>query len=313
VQVRNGLRYEQAFRDLLTKFEVAWTLYRAACEHLLRQLPISNQDFDDLLENPQSGKWQEDHLDKKLRSLLSTSYVPYKNSTESLHRKMEKLRKKLKLNEDYLVCQPLLRLGQYLTTSKPPWVTIIDGEPTPNDKEREQFFKSKRTRWIGAFNVDGCRRHIELMLSDVQVIRDMVKDTIELEPSRRKRQNQRDSAHWIAIRDKAEQVFKALESRWARACACPHVHCASLQLLTADYASLANVEESEMRVVLTFECTPQCSALPPWLWRDIKVISQKVARYVISMPSKSLSIYLISNTVALQIVSSMHLLYDSCL
>lgn len=87
----------------MTKFEVAWTLYRSAYEHLLRQLAISDRDFDDLLCNPRSGKWQEDHLDKKMKVLLSTSYQPYRNATELLHKKMEKLRKKLKLNEDYLV------------------------------------------------------------------------------------------------------------------------------------------------------------------------------------------------------------------
>ena len=102
-KIKNGLRYEQAFKDLMTRFEGAWALYRAACERLLTPLGILDRDFEDLINNPQSGKWQEDRLDDSLRQLLGTSYQPYKNSIEALNRKLEKLRTKLELDHQYLV------------------------------------------------------------------------------------------------------------------------------------------------------------------------------------------------------------------
>lgn len=160
---------------------------------------------------------------------------------------------------------------------QPPWVTVIGGEVVSNELEREQFFKSKRTRWMGAFNVDACRNHIELILRDVQVIRDMVKDTIELEPSRRKRQQQRDSTHWLTIRDKARQVYRIFEAKWSKACSCQLSHCASLQLLTADHATTFDTTVG-MKFILSFESVPWGTFVAPWSWKEVEIVSQEVMR-----------------------------------
>ena len=113
------VHYEQAFRELHVVFEAAWTTYTASCERLLLPLAIADDEFQVLIENPTSERWRDGVLDKKLRVRLGTSYAPYRNATEELHRKVEKLRKKLKLNDSYLVSaqEPILRIGFDISAS----------------------------------------------------------------------------------------------------------------------------------------------------------------------------------------------------
>jgi hypothetical protein len=101
--MRNMQDYEAGFRELHSSFEMSWTLYRLACEQLLLPLAIPTQDFDELIEIPHSDKWKSPFLHEKLKTRLGSAYEPYWNATTELHKKVDKLRRKLKLNDDYLV------------------------------------------------------------------------------------------------------------------------------------------------------------------------------------------------------------------
>ncbi|KAL1643990.1 hypothetical protein SLS61_009018 [Didymella pomorum] len=60
--VRNGRNYESVFKDLAIQVEAVWTIYRMACERLLKPLTphvISEKDCQDLLDQPESSKWQD--------------------------------------------------------------------------------------------------------------------------------------------------------------------------------------------------------------------------------------------------------------
>jgi hypothetical protein len=101
--MRNMQDYEAGFRELHSSFEMSWTLYRHTCEQLLLPLAIPRQDFDELIDAPDSDKWRDPFLHEKLKIRLGSAYEPYRNATSELHRKVDKLRRKLKLNDDYLV------------------------------------------------------------------------------------------------------------------------------------------------------------------------------------------------------------------
>jgi hypothetical protein len=97
------VRYQKVFSELHVIFEAAWTTYMVSCERLLTPLAIVDQEFRDLIENPSSKQWKDEQLNEKLRVRLGSSYLPYKNATKGLHKKVEKLGKKLQLDENYLV------------------------------------------------------------------------------------------------------------------------------------------------------------------------------------------------------------------
>lgn len=98
--------YEQGFRELQVIFEASWTIYKASCERLLQPLAISEVAYDELIQDPSSKRWNEISLHQKLKIRLGPSYESYKSSTEELHKKIDKLRRKLKLTEDYNVSEP---------------------------------------------------------------------------------------------------------------------------------------------------------------------------------------------------------------
>lgn len=97
------VRYEKVFRELHVIFEAAWMTYTASCERLLMPLAITDQEFRDLIDHPSSEKWKDETLNQKLRVRLDSAYIPYRNATKELHKKVEKLCRKLKLDESYLV------------------------------------------------------------------------------------------------------------------------------------------------------------------------------------------------------------------
>jgi hypothetical protein len=101
--IRNMQNYEARFRELHSSFEMSWTLYRFACEQLLLPLAIPRQDFEELINAPNSDKWRDSFLHEKLKIRLGPAYEPYRNATTELHKKVDKLRRKLKLNDKYLV------------------------------------------------------------------------------------------------------------------------------------------------------------------------------------------------------------------
>lgn len=97
------VRYQKVFSELHVIFEAAWTTYRVSCERLLTPLAIVDHEFRDLIENPASEMWKDEQLNRKLKVRLGSSYFPYISATKELHKRVEKLGKKLKLDQNYLV------------------------------------------------------------------------------------------------------------------------------------------------------------------------------------------------------------------
>lgn len=97
------MHYEQQFEELHARFEFAWTMYFASCQRLLSPIAVSSQQSKELVEHPTSDRWKDPSLDLELRKRLGVAYEPYLIATRTLHKRVEKLKKKLKLNDDYLV------------------------------------------------------------------------------------------------------------------------------------------------------------------------------------------------------------------
>ena len=69
---------------------------------------------------------------------------------------------------------------------KPPWVTIVSSQAVLDPKERDRFFEKRRTRFNGALNIYACKKHVELISSDIEVTRNMAKGIAELGSLRRR-------------------------------------------------------------------------------------------------------------------------------
>jgi len=106
-KIKNGRNYESVFKDLIIQIKAVWTIYRMSCERLLRPITphvISEKDCQDLLDQPGPSKWQDPNLLRGLKLVLLHSFEAYQAYTVLLHEKLEKLRSKLGLNPQYLVC-----------------------------------------------------------------------------------------------------------------------------------------------------------------------------------------------------------------
>jgi hypothetical protein len=171
-------------------------------------------------------------LMRGLKLVLPHSFEVYQAYTVLLHEKLEKLRSKLGLNPQYLVCCQLVESSFLLTTGKPPWTIVNGGQRVINNAVRLRFFRSKKANWVGASGVEQCKKHIDLIYKDVERIKGLIPDTREFEFPKALRQK-RDTSHWTSLRCRAKQVNKSLEAKWARPCQRPSLHCASLKLMTA--------------------------------------------------------------------------------
>ena len=70
---------------------------------MISPLTISPEEKEGLIEHPNSGRWKDPHLQVELKRRLGLRYNSYLAATQMLQAKMEKLKKKLKLTDDYLV------------------------------------------------------------------------------------------------------------------------------------------------------------------------------------------------------------------
>ena len=110
------MHYEQQFEELHARFEFAWTMYFASCQRLLSPIAISSQESKELVEHPTSDRSKDPSLNLELRKRLGVAYEPYLIATRTLHKRVEKLKKKLKLNDDYLVS---VSRNKYTRTNNP--------------------------------------------------------------------------------------------------------------------------------------------------------------------------------------------------
>ncbi|KAH7363684.1 hypothetical protein BKA66DRAFT_573381 [Pyrenochaeta sp. MPI-SDFR-AT-0127] len=142
--INNMIQFKYGFQNIHIALGIVWTSYTFVCERLLQPLAITHGDLAELIENPMSDKWRGPILHLKLKARLGRAYGPFNNAIELLHSKLEKIRKKLNLDEHFL----------------PPWIKIVDNSRVINTAECDKFFKSKWARIKGGFDLEGCLRHI---------------------------------------------------------------------------------------------------------------------------------------------------------
>ena len=155
-------------------------------------------------------------------------------------------------------------------TFQPLWVTKVGNKRVVNDAECKKFFKGKWARIRGGFDLEGCTRHVDRIMRDIELIGTMVKDIAELEQPRKKRQQQSDSSYWITVRDHARHLFNTLESRWSQPCSCQHWHRASLQLDVRAPESETLSTGVRFRIALSFDEKTAGANTTPWDWRDVE-------------------------------------------
>jgi len=78
-------------------------MYRASCEQLISPLAISPGEKEELIEHPNSPRWKDPHLRIELKKRLGLRYNSYLAATQIVQSKVEKLKRRLKLSDEYLV------------------------------------------------------------------------------------------------------------------------------------------------------------------------------------------------------------------
>ena len=150
---------------------------------------------------------------------------------------------------------------------------------TVDSEARKKFFRSRRKRITGAFDL---KKHTEMSNSICGVINQIVeftKEAIELQNSagsiHRVRNKHNNPAHWINIRDHAKRLFRTLSEQWSCTCPCQRPHRASLLV---DPLSGCHIDS---RFVFAFSFDDNSAKAagaepPPWNWRDVEIQSLEV-------------------------------------
>ena len=95
--------YRLQYEELSFRFELAYTMYRASCEQLVSSLTISLEEKEELIEYPNSLRWKDPHLHTELEKRLGLRYDGYLAATQIVQSSVIKLKRRLQLNDDYLV------------------------------------------------------------------------------------------------------------------------------------------------------------------------------------------------------------------
>ena len=95
--------FEQAYEAERLDIDMAMISYYASCQRLLSPLTISHEEKEQLVRHPTSAKWKEPQLNAELKRRLGPLYDTYVRATQRLHKKLEKLKKRLEFDNDYLV------------------------------------------------------------------------------------------------------------------------------------------------------------------------------------------------------------------
>jgi hypothetical protein len=95
--------YENVFLDSVTRLLVSIAMFQRSCQELVQDLPDTEvRELIDL----RTG-WDNEQLRGKLKLQLKGNFGIYMLSVRQLNKRIDLLRKKLKLREDLTVSQPL--------------------------------------------------------------------------------------------------------------------------------------------------------------------------------------------------------------
>lgn len=128
-------------------------------------------------------------------------------------------------------------------------------------------------------DVSSCAKYIDRIDKDVRKLRDLVDNTSKLEAPRRKRRQKDNASYWISIRDHAHRVNQSLVDIWSQ-CACPHLHCASIQMDRQNHEWNSPNPDLHFRFIITLDYASGSAPSPtlPWVWRDIEVKSERFVK-----------------------------------
>jgi len=253
------------------------TTYVASCQRLLSPLAISHEEREQLIWHPTSEKWIEPRLNSELKRRLGPSYDTYLRATKKLRKRLQQLKEKLELDNDYLVSYSIVAIG--IAKDQPPWITKAgDQQQIQDTVKRAEFFG--RTNWSMVSRrrqLLSCQRTMQKLTKEIETIGSFFNDAIELEAPRREQREKIDSSHWLAVRDHAQCIFKSLEARLSSPCSCEHFHRASLQLRIRNETCQSDFRA---KFILSFEKKPGATVVAPWNWRDIDIKPERVDPYV---------------------------------
>lgn len=105
--VKNMQDHETVIENLIISSTTSLATYRTSCEELLAPLILPDNQFYDLLDNPQTDGWKDEELVEKLNARLGpAAYLPYKSAVKLLYKHIQLLRKKMDLTDGLQVRIP---------------------------------------------------------------------------------------------------------------------------------------------------------------------------------------------------------------
>lgn len=98
--------YENVFVDSQTRLHLSVAIFQQSCRELVKDLPDSQtRDLVDLRKDVVDLRkgWDDPELQAKLEARLGADFAVYKMSVRQLNKRINLLRRKLRLNEDITV------------------------------------------------------------------------------------------------------------------------------------------------------------------------------------------------------------------
>ncbi|KAF7507655.1 hypothetical protein GJ744_010208 [Endocarpon pusillum] len=268
--VENMRDYETVIENLVTSLSMSLIIFRTSCEQLLAPLMLPDEQFRELLANPQTDAWKDNELCEKLNERLGrAAYLSYKKAVKLLYKRIHLLKKKLDLNDNF----------------QPKWISPNEAMDTKN---RENFLKKTWRRMKIAIDADKYALLMAEIDRDITKISDLTKGNMALEPIRGERKRQANADFWTEIRDCSCRLFELLSSRFSPRCSCQHPHRANLRL---DLRTDASVEQASIRFgfLFSFDENAQSISKLPWNWRHVEIEPQPETSITLppcSTPSK---------------------------
>jgi len=260
--------YENVFLDSQTRLLVSIAMFRRSCQELVQDLPDTK--VRELVEL-RTG-WDSEELRDKLKWRLKEDFGIYMMSVKQLNKKIDLLRRKLKLREDLSVSGPLRFSSLFIITC---WqglqVPFIVGD-TVDEKLRKDFFKKSWTRIRGGFNAERHKQLVAEIRDDIDLLCNFTKGTIEFEETTQQQPSSAISTYWLNLRSHADGLYNALSSIWPQSCATHH-HQAKLRLDLPNSTTNYEVAKLNLAFLKGHDTTSASLKSLPREWRDVTILS----------------------------------------
>ncbi|KAF3189645.1 hypothetical protein TWF225_002782 [Orbilia oligospora] len=251
----NMKQYEHAFKDLLAQFIGAASLYHDTCESILIS-DLTVERVNKLLKTRDGALWRQRDVEDLLRRKLGTNFQTYVSISNILGDKIQKLGKRLKLEDDF----------------RPRWVGI-DG--SIDFKVQRKLLKSGFARITGGIKIPSLQRDVESIVRDLYFLEKFQTKALLIEPQRIEKRHQSVTNSWGKLSERAKWLFESLNSQFYQ-CRCHCVHQADLEL-KVPMKPTEEFEWNKERLVFEFSisgATPVCSSMP-WSWRGVEIEAEE--------------------------------------